>query len=328
MAFSLSGINAYTEENYNTLLVKALFSGKTAALLQSAGQVLPGIKSAQALPILSNTVYFQNDGCGYTSSGTTALSARTLTVGDVKVEETLCPKTLEAYWYQKQMQAGSATEVPFEAVIAESKTKQIAEAIEKAIWQGDTSGVSVGGDVNLTKWDGFLTILDALGFGGAGDPIKGDANPTNFTAISTTTIDDIVDQIYSLMPTAVLERDDVFIAMGTDAFRTYCMWLRSANLFHYAVDGGAFAAGSAPKFQYHPATNVKVYGLPGLDGTNKMVGSYWANFYIGTDLLSEDEQFKMWYSEDNDEVRTRVTFKYGCQIAFPDQVVYFDLSDS
>lgn len=324
MAFDVSGLTAYVEQEHDTLLVKALFSSKSATLFQSAGQVLPGVKSSKDLPILSNTVYLQADGCGYTSSGTTTMSKRNLAVGAVKVEETLCPKTLEDYWYQKKMAAGSATEVPFGEVIADAKVKQINEKIETMIWVGDTNS----GDPNLNKWDGFITILEALGFGGAGDPIKGDANSTNFTSITTSNIDDIVDQIYTLMPDAVLERDDAFIAMGTDNFRTYCQWLRSANLFHYAVDGGAFAAGAAPNFQYHPGTNVKVYGLPGLSGTNKMVGSYLANFFIGTDLMNEEEEFKMWYSQDNDEVRTRVTFKYGCQIAFPDQVVFFDLTDS
>jgi len=324
MAFDVSALTAYVEQEHDTLLVKALFSSKSATLFQSAGQVLPGVKSSKDLPILSNTVYMQADGCGYTSSGTTTLSKRNLEVGAVKVEETLCPKTLEDYWYQKKMAAGSATEVPFGEVIADAKVKQINEKIETMIWVGNTNS----GDPNLNKWNGFITILEALGFGGAGDPIKGDANSTNFTSITTSNIDDIADQIYTLMPDAVLEKDDAFIAMGTDNFRTYCQWLRSANLFHYAVDGGAFAAGGQPNFQYHPGTNVKVYGLPGLSGTNKMVGSYLANFFIGTDLMNEEEEFKMWYSQDNDEVRTRVTFKYGCQIAFPDQVVFFNLTDS
>jgi hypothetical protein len=34
---------------------------------------------------------------------------------------------------------------------------------------------------------------------------------------------------------------------------------------------------------------------------------------------------KMWYSQDNDEVRVRFTFKAGVQVAFPGEVVYFTL---
>ena len=89
MAFVVSGLTNYTKETQLELLVKAMFSSKTASLLQGAGQVIPGIKSAEALPLLSSDVFFQTDGCGYSPSGTTTISQRVLTVGKVKVEETL-----------------------------------------------------------------------------------------------------------------------------------------------------------------------------------------------------------------------------------------------
>ena len=46
MAFNVSGLTNYTNEQQSELLVKALFGGKTAKVLQAAGQVQPGIKSA------------------------------------------------------------------------------------------------------------------------------------------------------------------------------------------------------------------------------------------------------------------------------------------
>jgi hypothetical protein len=50
-----------------------------------------------------------------------------------------------------------------------------------------------------------------------------------------------------------------------------------------------------------------------------------SNFFLGTDLANEEEDVKIWYSQDNDEVRFRLTFAYGCQVAFPAEVVYFTL---
>jgi hypothetical protein len=50
-----------------------------------------------------------------------------------------------------------------------------------------------------------------------------------------------------------------------------------------------------------------------------------SNMFVGTDLANEEEELKFWYSEDNDEVRFRASFKYGVQIAFPDQLVQFKL---
>ncbi len=114
MSFSVGSLANYTNEQSTDLLVKALFGSKTSSTLQSANQVQVGVKSASALNILASTVFFQADGCGYNPSGTTAFTQRNITVGAVKVEETLCPKTLEAKWMQTQIMPGSPTMIPFD----------------------------------------------------------------------------------------------------------------------------------------------------------------------------------------------------------------------
>jgi predicted naringenin-chalcone synthase len=66
MAFNVTGLTNYTNEQSTELVIKSLFGSKTAAVLQAAGQVQVGVKSAEALNILSSDVFFQADGCGYT----------------------------------------------------------------------------------------------------------------------------------------------------------------------------------------------------------------------------------------------------------------------
>jgi hypothetical protein len=320
MAFVVSGLTDYTKEVKTDLLVKSMFSGKTASLLQGAGQVVPGIKSAEILPLLYSDVFFQTDGCGYTASGSTTISKRTLTVGKIKIEETLCPKTLETKYTQIGLAAGSPVDLGvFQEQIGNEKAAKVAEALESSIWQGD----STGGAGNLGFFDGFLTILGDLGFGGAGDPIEG--NPTTgggytqLTSLTSSNIDEAIAKIYSLIPAGVLGKEDVFIAMGTDTYRTYRAWLVSANLFHYdAVEATAMEI-------VDPISGIKIYGLHGMNGTNKIVAGRWSNFFIGTDMMNEEEDWKMWYSQDNDEVRFRASMKYGTQIAYPEEVVYFKL---
>lgn len=315
MAFSVSTLTDYTKEDRQELLVNAMFSGKTASLLQGAGQIVTGVKSSQALPILTSTVYFQADGCSNTTSGTTAITDRDITVGKVKVFENLCPKDLEAKYTQLFLSAGAPEDLgAFQTQIGQEKAGRIAEAIETAIWQGDTSG----GTGNNAFWDGFLTILTDLGFGGAGDPIKGNVGDA-YASITNANIDDIINTMYNVIPAALLGRSDLFIAMGTDSYRLYRQWLVGANLYHYNANE------AAQMELVDPVTGIKIYGLHGLDGTNKIVISYWANFFLGTDMMNEEENFKFWYSEDDDIVKFKANFKYGCQIAFPDQVVYFTL---
>ena len=321
MAFVVSGLTDYTKEVQTQLLVKSMFDGKTASLLQGAGQVIPGIKSAEILPLLNSDVFLQTDGCGYTPSGTTTISKRTLTVGKIKVEETLCPKTLETKYTQIGLAAGSPVDLGvFQEQIGDEKAMKIAELLETSLWKGDTGS----GNANLNKFDGFFKILDDLGFGGAGDPIEG--NPTTgggwtkLTSLTSSNIDEAIGKIYELIPAGVIGKPDVFIAMGADTFRTYRAWLVSANLFHYS------ATETAQMEIVDPISGIKIYGLQGMNGSNRIVAGRWSNFFIGTDLIDEaSSSFRFWYSEDNDEVRFRATMKMGVQIAYPEEVVSFKL---
>ena len=315
MAFDVSGLSNYTKEESLQLLTKAMFTAKTASLLQGAGQVLPGIKSAEILPLLSSEVFFQSDSCSYSSSGTTTLSRRTLTVGKCKVQETLCPKDLETKYTQKALAAGEAIDMGvFTEQIGAEKAIDIAEALETAIWQGDATG-GVG---NNGFWDGFLTILDDLGFGGAGDPIRGNVGGA-YSSITASNIDDILGTIYGVIPAALLDKPDLFIAMGTDTFRLYRQWLVGANLFHYSP------AEIQSMEIVDPITGIRIYGLNGMNGTNKIVAGLWSNFFLGTDLMNEEENFEFIFNPFERRVQFHAAFKYGCQIAWPEQVVYFKL---
>lgn len=310
MAFNVTGLTNYVNEQNTDILVKSLFGSKTASVLQAAGQVQVGVKSAEALNILSSDVYFQADGCGYTSSGNTTFSQRTITVGKIKVEETLCPKTLEAKWMQTQIAAGSPTAVPFEQSISESKASVIAKQLEVAMWQGDTATSNT--NPNTNKFDGFNKIIDAV----SASTVAG--NTSSATAITTTNIEALVDDIYNVIPADIATADDLVLWVGIDTFKKYTTALRASNLFHYAVDAEGLE-------MMIPGTNLKMIGVGGLNGTNKMYAGRLSNFFVGTDLANEEEELKYWYSQDNDEVRFRMTCKYGVQIAFPDQIVRFVL---
>ena len=309
MAFSVGSLANYTNEQSTDLLVKALFGSKTATLLQSSNQVQVGVKSASALNILASTVFFQADGCGYLSSGTTTFTQRTITVGAVKVEETLCPKTLEAKWMQTQIMPGSPTMIPFEEQIGNEKAAVIAQTLETAMWTGDTGS----GNPNLSRFDGFNKLIAAA------SPVLGNATPTTFTTVTNANIDDILDQIYANVPAAVAAKDDLVCFLGVDNFKLMLINLKNANLFHYVADAAQTME------MIYPGTNMKLIAVGGLNGTNKLVAGSLSNFFMGTDLIDENEEVKMWYSIDNDEVRVRFTFKAGVQVAFPGEIVYFTL---
>lgn len=312
MAFNVSALANYTDEQRADLLSRSLFGNKTAEILFQAGQVQVGVKSASALNILTSTVFFQADGCGYNPSGTTTFTQRNITVGAIKVEETLCPKSLEAKWMQTQIAPGSAIEVPFEEQIGREKASRIARLLEIAMWQGDTASTNT--NPNTNRFDGFNKIIDAA----SASTIAG--NTISATAITTSNIDDILDAMYAVVPSEIASEADLVCFCGIDTYKKYLVNLKNANLFHYMQDA------SEAMESIIPGTNVKLIAVGGLDGTNRLFLGRLNNFFIGTDLVDEQEEFKFWYSVDSDEVRYRVSMKYGVQIAFPDQLVQFKLA--
>jgi hypothetical protein len=311
MAFNVSALANYTNEQSTELVLKSLFGSKTAAILQAAGQVQVGVKSAEALNILTSDVYFQTDGCGYTASGNTTFSQRNITVGKIKVEETLCPKTLEAKWMQTQMAAGSPTSVPFEEQIGQDKANNIAKLLEIAMWQGDTATTNT--NPNTNKFDGFIKLIDAA----SASTVAG--NTSSATSITTANVEDLIDNIYNVVPADIADASDLVLFVGIDTFKKYSTALRASNLFHYAADSEGMEI-------MIPATNVKMIAVGGLTGTNRMFLARLSNLFVGTDLANEQEEYRFWYSQDADEVRFRATMKYGVQFAFPDQIVQFKLA--
>jgi hypothetical protein len=317
MALDLTALTNYVKENEAQLTTAAIFKPKTASLIEQFGNTQVGIKSSEKINIMSTDAIFQAGGsCGFNSSGTTTFTQRDLTVGKIKVMESICPKTFESKYTQKALRQGSTYDyMAYATEFSDTKVAKIGAALETAIWQGDTASV----DGQLNKFNGLIKQVDSLGFGGAGDPING--NPTGITVatgITTGNVMGIVDGIFNLIPAALLDKEDIVIFAGNDTFRKYVIALRNANLYHHPVD-------AANMELVVPGTNVKLIGVNGLNGTNVLWCSHMTNLFIGTDLLNEEEKFELFYAKEADEMRFVVEFKYAVNVAFPDEVVYFKL---
>ena len=87
----------------------------------------------------------------------------------------------------------------------------------------------------------------------------------------------------------------------------------AANYFHYGVEPANEIV--------VPGTDIKVVKTYGLAGSLTILGTSPKFLVYGTDLESDMEDIKMWYSEDNDTTRFRANWTSGIQMAFPDYVV-------
>jgi hypothetical protein len=317
MAFNVDALAAYTEQNEALLVTDSVLGAKTASLIKSAGNVMVGVKSAETINIMDTDAIFQAGGsCGFTASGSTTFTQRTVTVGKIKVNEALCPKDLESKYLQKALPTGSMYDsIPFEQEFADKKAKTIASQLEIALWQGDTSSVNV----NLNKFDGLVKLIGAAsGVVAANTSTYISGAP--LSSITSANIISILDGVYQAIPAQVVAAEDMTIFVGQDVFRTYTIALKNANQFHYSIDVKADS-----EFVL-PGTPIKVVALQGLNGTNKIYAMRLSNLFLGTDLLNEEEKFEIFYAKEADQVRFVSEFKMGVNIAFPDEVVKFVLA--
>ena len=310
MAFNVTGLTNWVKANETTLITKSLFKAKSASLMTK----LTGVKSSMQIPTLEKNVVFQAGGtCVFNASGDTSITSRNISVGKISVQEEYCVKTLETKYTQLLLNNGSYYEsLPggIEAAIVEQTVGQIAENIETAIWQGNTAS----GNVNLNKFDGLQVII-----GAAAGVVNANASTyiTPVTAITSTNILSVVDAIYTAIPVAILDKEDLHLFMGNDVYRLYQLALKNANLYHYIANGDTDAVYT------HPGTTLKIMPVNGLNGTSDLYVLRTSNMFLGVDLESDEDQYKMWYSMDFDVVRLRSEFKYGVQIALPAEVVKF-----
>jgi len=315
MALSFSGISAYTKQQIAPLLTEAVFSAKTQELIKSGGILLPKTKSAVAVPKLATNANFQADACGWNASGTTTLSQATVTVGKIKIEEAICPKDFEAYFSQEALRAGSTYEdfgwTEFQAKFAEQKNRVIAKQLEVAIWQGDTDSAVE----NLKRFNGLIKLIDA------GSPV--DANVSGYVSgapISTLTSTNIVSAlqgVYKAIPVEIVDAEDLHIFVGFDAYRLAVLAYQALNLYNYQVDG------SADRMFVIPGTNAKLVAVNGLNGTGDIYATTLSNIAMAFDLEAEEDNYTIWYSKDNNEVRYRVAFKLGVNVAYTQFCVKF-----
>lgn len=291
----VTSLPAYVEQNRLPLLRESLLEGISARLLT----LQTGIKSSAALNLLATEIAFGNGAaCGWNDAGTQTLTQRVLTTGQIKVNMSYCEKVLLGKWAESEVRvAADDKRLPFEEDFMNGVRDAIRAAIEKAIWQGDTTSE----DANLNKFDGLIKIL------GAENTVIAE------TITAGSTYRAAVSQVLLAMPAETL-KDDAVIFVSPEFLRGYGQELVNANLFHYTANE------DFNEIQI-PGSIVKLVAVAGLSGTSKLVAGRLSNFFLGVDLENAAEIFDFWYSQDNREFRLAIEFNMGTQVAFPDEVV-------
>jgi len=314
--FTVTGLTTYIAENADDIYVAAITKAET---LNFPGiSIMAGVKNAQKIMLFANTAPFQVGGtCAFNASGSSTFTDRTLTVSPLKVNDTFCPEDLQIKFLSTKLIAGSNYDaMPFEKLITDSVVANVQIGMEQAIWKGDTA--SVGSNV-LKQFNGWLKTIDAA------SPVYA----TAAAALTTGNIIGVMDNIYSLIPAALLNNPakPLVSFMGWDTFRLLITALKNANAFNFFPDStwltGEFVM---------PGLGLKVKAVHGLDNgqlgeavsyRDRIVTTWAGNLFYGCDLTGEEETIKSWYSLDDQNIKYSIKWKAGTQIAYGSEVVTY-----
>jgi len=311
MGFIVSDLTDYVNEQKEELIPRLYFEKRSSDYFTKQ----PGVKLTEALHLLSVTAIPQDGStCDVSASGDATFTARNITVAPLTYIDKFCMKDLNAKWTQILLRPGNAEteDMTFESQIAEMIMSRIMEIDEVADWQGDTDSSSV----YLSNYDGLIKTIDAA----AGTVDAANTGITAVTSGASGNADAIVANVVNARPAAVKTSANQVIFCGTDFFDAYVDTLSAKNLYH--VD----ATGYADYKMRVPGKNIDLVGVNGLDGTNRLFAGRTENFFLGFDLLNDEEDFDMWYEKKEDSIYYRVKYKRGLQVAYPSEIVQFTLA--
>ena len=322
--FSLGGLSAYTEENKADIVTKSILGARTMGLID----VRAGIKSAMKIPILDTTSNFQVGGsCAFNTSGTTTVTQTTITPVALKLNMSWCPSELEAYFTQKYLKAGALYSGTYDSqdgidnlfftAITDRVQAYINKQVEAMLWLGNTATTA---DPNLKLMNGFIKTIDTAATAVAATPVA---------AITLSTVREIFEEIiFQKIPNAILNDNPVVFCSQED-YRLLLNKLWVDNLYHYIPTSGENAGLELT----YPGSNVKVIAVSGLNADNgtglptaakhRIFAGTANNFVAGVDLENDIQNFDLWYSKDNREVRMVMDFKLGVANHFTDQIVQY-----
>jgi len=300
--YDLGGLSAYVDQLSSDIISEAVLSPVTMNYVN----VVPGIKGTQNVNLLEETLSVQTGTtCGWNDAGEVTFTAVPLAVQALKVNQSLCLEQLNTLWLGQYLNAGSYNEqAPFEQAIVDLQTKQIKRYNEDLIWNA-SSGTST--------FSGFVQLLNNT---------AGVVKLTGQTALCSVTGSSVVEQanrvltqvdnIINALDRNIYDRDDIVIFMSQQQFKCYLVALRNVNNFHFTEPtlGQVYET-------FHPQTKYKVVGVPGLNGSSLIAAAPMQYFLVGVDLMSDEDSFRSWWSQDFQEVRIMSAWKLGTAIAFP-----------
>jgi hypothetical protein len=299
--FNVAALDNFNNELAGELLVKSVIAGSTAEYVT----VKEGIKYSEPLNLQEIDLAIQDGrGCVTTESGSVTYTQRDILVCQRSSHDGLCLRELDTKYIGLLGPNGSYPET---YAFVEEYTSQLVANFQKKndifIW---TASPATGDCA-----EGLTGLL-----------ASGSATFVSASAPTSANIGDIIDTQIENLNVDVQDRDDLTTFMSIANFRKYIVWLRNEN--NYFFDPAAVENRGSLMSMKHPFTNLTVVGTVGLAGKDHIVTGPARHIVVGTDLVSDLDNFQLWYDINDDKLKHRIVTKLGVQVAFPEYWVTND----
>jgi len=296
MSLNVSALSDFSNQVAGKIVPKIVYTGNTAEYTS----VQEGIKYIEPLNLFEVDLYIQEGyGCATTPSGSATFTQRNIQVCGRQSFDSLCLKDLDTkYLGISSLDAGSYnTTWKLAETYSELIVNQMKKANDSFLWNATSS---------VDCMDGLIALT------GAG---TGVVEVASATTASLAVLDTMIDAI----PADVADREDLTLFMSVSNFRKFVASVRSANSYYFNPDSIANRGGVLD--MVYPYQNVRVVGTAGLGSSNRMILAPAKQIVVGTDLVSDVDNFALWYDINTDSLRHRLSMKLGVQIAYPSFVV-------
>ncbi len=300
----MSITSTYCGDALKKYILACILGGET---LSTAGiSVLTNVKYKRKIKKLAVGNIVQCGSCDFSATSGVTITEASVEPCEMKINEEICFEDLYQLWDSADMAAGMHNENLPQALVdglTEGYVKEVAQEIEKAIWQNDSTAT---GTTYCACFDGYEDTLAAYGItGGTG------------ATVTVANVVNLLNAAYALVPACVLAKPKNELVIFV-SHRTLAMY--EMNL---ATQGVRTSIEAGVPTLY----GIELKAISGLSDDDIIVIGERKNFYVATDLESDFNEIKtidMRQTTGDESVRFIMKWKLDVAIAYPEEVVYYN----
>lgn len=306
MALDVSALSDFNNEVAGKIVLDTVYKGNTAEYVS----IQEGIKFQEPINLISVDPYAQGGDSVTDFTGSVAFTQRNITVTKRTFMDSMNLQSLTSKYLGISALPEGSYEETFALLndVTADLVKKVQQDNDNFIWNAVSGSAYSAGLTPIG--DGFKTIISGS-TSGVNVPTGVGAN----VITGSTAYDQLADMLAS-EDANVLDAEDLTFMCGTAVFQRIVQGLTTQNLFHFDPTSverrGGFYEVPLPGYP-----NVKIIGTWGLRASERVVLGPASDAFVGTDLLSDTNNFQLWYDINTDTLRYRLRNKLGMQVAHP-----------